>query len=117
MLAERKKRIKRSIPKGDAGMIYAKLIYAAKQVLENIQCLSPIIGSAFPEIKRLIEMCELSPLYDPTNSCEIDKCIEEKLRADSEFYYKCKNNMQSTKKDLCWENEKKAPMDAMQMIL
>ena len=73
---------------------------------ENIQSMTPIIGSNFPEIKRIIEQYKIGLTCNPDNIQEINKCVE-KMRIDREFYKQCKKNLIQAKKDLCWEKEKK----------
>jgi glycosyltransferase involved in cell wall biosynthesis len=73
---------------------------------ENIQSLTPMIGSDFPEIRRIILKYEIGLLVNPEKIDEIAEAIE-KMRVDKKMYSKFKNNLVEIKKDLCWENERK----------
>jgi glycosyltransferase involved in cell wall biosynthesis len=73
---------------------------------ENIQSMTPVIGSNFPEIKRIIEQYQIGMICNPDDIQEINQCVE-KMRIDKEFYKQCKKNLIQAKKDLCWEKEKK----------
>lgn len=86
------------------------------KLLENIQCLTPIIGSDFPEIRKIVDKYRIGLLCDPTSIEEINRCIEV-MRLDKEFYLQCKKNLLTAKQDLCWENEKKVLIDAMNTYL
>jgi len=73
---------------------------------ENIQSLTPIICSHYPEMKRIVEAYGIGLTCDPDNLEEINACIE-KMRTDKAFYTQCKENLRQAKEDLCWENEKR----------
>ena len=75
------------------------------KLLENIQCLTPVIGSDFPEIRKIINGYGIGLLCDPSDVNKINDCIE-KMRIDKAFYNACKRNLLSAKKELCWEKEK-----------
>ena len=72
---------------------------------ENIQSLTPIITSDFPEMRRLIHHYDIGLTCDTTSIEDINSCIE-KLRTDKQFYIQLKENLKVAKEDLCWENEK-----------
>ena len=73
---------------------------------ENIQSLTPIIGSAFPEVKRLIEQYQIGLTCDPSDMDKMAECVE-KMRTDRDFYTKCKMNLHKAKAELNWEKERK----------
>ena len=73
---------------------------------ESIQAETPIIASAYPEMKHLVDKYHIGLTADPENIDEINMCIE-RFRQDERFYSECKRNLLVAKKELCWENEKK----------
>lgn len=72
---------------------------------ENIQSETPIIASAFPEMKRLIDQYGIGLCCNSDDLEDIFACVE-KMREDKMFYANCKKNMSFAKKELCWEKEK-----------
>ena len=86
------------------------------KLFENIQSLTPIIGSSFPEIEKIINQYQIGLTSDPENIFELNNCIE-KLRIDKVFYEECKNNLMLAKSELCWENEKKILFEAYKGII
>ena len=86
------------------------------KLFENIQSLTPIIGSNFPEITKIVNKYDIGILVNPENVEEIVDAVE-KMRTDKELYYKFKNNLKQAKEDLCWENESKILEEAYAKIL
>ncbi len=82
---------------------------------ESIQSLTPIIASAVPEMKRIIDKYEIGLTCEPGNVEEICRCIE-RLRTDKALYRRCKENLAHAKEDLCWENEKHILIKAFQSM-
>jgi len=82
---------------------------------ESIQSMTPIVASAFPEMKRLIDRYEIGLTCDPADAEAIDACVE-KMRTDSAFYKRCKENLLRAKTELCWDNEKKVLEKAFKEI-
>lgn len=78
---------------------------------ENIQSQTPIIGSDFPEIRRLVQQYGLGLVCDPESTEEICSCVN-KMIADKAFYEECKKNTRISKEELCWEKEKQTLKDA-----
>lgn len=72
---------------------------------ENIQSETPVIGSDFPEISRLILKYDIGLLCDPSKPEEIAQLIA-KMRDDRALYARYKANLKLAKKELCWEREK-----------
>jgi len=72
---------------------------------ENIQSETPVIGSNFPEIRRLIDKYSIGLLCDPSKPEEIAACIKT-LQTDKDLYRQFKENLKVAKEELCWENEK-----------
>jgi len=83
---------------------------------ENIQSETPVIGSAFPEITRLTERYQIGLLCDPDKPEKIAACIQ-KMRDDPVFYARCKENLKTVKRELCWENEKRMLEAAYRALL
>lgn len=83
---------------------------------ENIQSLTPVIVSDFPEVGRLVDQYGIGLRVDPTNVDEISAAIE-RMRTDREFYNVCKENLKQAKEDLCWEKEKAVLKEAYSRIL
>ena len=74
------------------------------KLFENIQALTPVIGSDFPEIKRVIDDYGVGICANPDNADEIASAIMQ-MRNDKDFYNSCKNNLIKAKEKLCWEQE------------
>lgn len=92
-------------------------IYALpNKFFENIQSLTPVIVSDFPELGKLTKKYSIGIKVNPSNVDEIAYAIE-KMRTNKEFYQKCKENLEVAKKELCWENEKKELKEAYKEIL
>lgn len=83
---------------------------------ESIQALTPIVASAFPEMKAIIDKYKIGLTCNPDNIEEINSCVE-RMRTDHAFYNQCKNNLKIAKKELCWENEKHVLEDAFRGLL
>lgn len=83
---------------------------------ENIQSMTPIIGSNFPEIRRIVKQYKIGLTCNPDDIQEINQCIE-KMRTDKKFYMQLKNNLLFAKQDLCWENEKKVLVKEYKKLL
>lgn len=96
----------------DVGMIMIENICKSyylclpNKLFENIQSLTPVITSNFPELKKITENYQIGISVDPNNIVKIATSIT-KMKEDKEFYYQCKSNMISAKNELCWDNEKK----------
>ncbi len=106
----------------DAGMIILKNACAnhynslPNKLFENIQSLTPIIGSNFPEISRIVNQYGIGLLCDPNDLAAMNACVE-KMRTDQAFYRACKTNLIQAKNDLCWEKEKERLADAYKTYL
>ncbi|NLN48821.1 MAG: glycosyltransferase family 4 protein [Clostridiales bacterium] len=83
---------------------------------ENIQSLTPVICSAFPEVSRIVNHYDIGLLVDPENTDEIARAIM-KLQNDNELYKRLKDNLKQAKEDLCWENEQEVLKNAYSKIL
>ena len=82
---------------------------------ENIQSLTPIIGSDFPEVKKLIDQYQIGLTCDPSDMEAMEVCIET-MRTDHDFYARCKENLQKAKADLNWEKERKVLENAYKAL-
>ena len=83
---------------------------------ENIHSGTPIIGSDFPEIRRLVNQYNLGLLCDPEKTDEICACVN-KMLTDTEFYNMCKQSALEAKEVLCWEKEKVVLKNAYSRII
>lgn len=86
------------------------------KLFENIQSLTPVIVSNFPELGRLTDKYGIGLKVNPSNINEIADAIE-KMRTNKQFYHKCKENLVVAKNELCWENEKRGLKEAYEKIL
>jgi glycosyltransferase involved in cell wall biosynthesis len=75
------------------------------KLFENIQSETPIIGSNFPEISRIITDYNIGLCCDPNNPDEIAKALD-KIRKDKRLYADFKRNAKKAKSQLNWETEK-----------
>ncbi len=73
---------------------------------ENIQALTPMVCSNFPEFTRLIDKYRIGLYVDPENIDEIASAIT-RMQEDELLYSQYKNNIVKAKDELCWENEMK----------
>ena len=83
---------------------------------ENIQALTPIIGSNFPEIKKIIKQYDIGICVNPERADEIIDAIE-KMRRDRQMYIRFKKNLELAKKELCWEKESRILEEAYLILL
>lgn len=83
---------------------------------ENIQSLTPVICSDFPEVSKIVNDYDIGLLVNPDNIDEIVASIEQ-MRTNSEVYSRFKSNLIQAKKELCWENESKVLEKAYAKIL
>lgn len=86
------------------------------KMFENIQSLTPVIASDFPEIGKLIREYGIGIAVNPENVDEIMSAIL-RLKTDRSFYDKCKQNLAKAKEELCWEVEKKVLADAFIQLI
>lgn len=83
---------------------------------QNVQAHTPIIGSDFPEIKRMMEKYNIG-LVCRGDSPEALREAIIRLKDDRRLYNSFKENLKMASKELCWENEKKVLIDAYKEIL
>ncbi len=77
------------------------------KLFECIQSGVPVVGSALPEIERIVEGYKVGTVAKPDDSESIVLAIKELLKSKS-AYDEFKSNVEKAKKTLCWENEKAA---------
>lgn len=106
----------------DLGMVlvqnFSKSYYLSlpNKLFENIQSETPVIGSNFPEISKIIQAYQIGMVCIPDDIVKINECVE-KMRKDMSFYSKCKNNVKDIKEELCWEKEEKIIIKLYKSIL
>ena len=83
---------------------------------ENIQSLTPVICSNFPEVRRLVKEYGIGLTCDPADIQDINAQIE-RMRTDKELYESCKRNLLKAKEELCWEREKEKLVSAYKQML
>lgn len=86
------------------------------KLFENIQAETPVIGSNFPEIGRVINNYKIGLCCDSGNVDEMAFVINE-MRNNQKLYSLFKQNLKKAKKDLNWENEKEVLINAYNNIL
>ncbi len=106
----------------DVGMVVLKNVcmnhfYSLpNKFFENIQSLTPVIASDFPEIGRIVSQYDIGLLCDPDDMDAMAGCIE-RMRTDAELYGRFKENLRRAKDELCWENERAKLVDAYREIM
>lgn len=85
------------------------------KLFENIQSLTPVICSDFPEMRRIIKKYNIGLTCDPQDISEIARCILL-LKEDKKLYEKLEENLKLAKKELCWEEEKKILQEALKKL-
>lgn len=86
------------------------------KLFESIQSETPVIGSDFPELERVVNQYGIGLLCDPESTAEICACVE-KMHINRAFYEQCKKNTLAAKENLCWEKEKKVLTAVFQSYL
>ena len=83
---------------------------------ENIQSLTPLIVSDFPDIGKIIDEYDIGLKVDPENEEDIISAIL-RMRDDTEMYAHFKANLVRAKEELCWENERMPLYNAYKEII
>ena len=83
---------------------------------ENIQSLTPVICSNFPEVSRLVNEYEIGLTCDPSDPIDVNEQVE-KMRTDKAFYHSCKQKLAKAKEELCWEREKEKLISAYRQMV
>lgn len=82
---------------------------------ENIQALTPMICSDFPELKKLIDKYEIGFLCNSNDEKQIANLINL-LKSDRTIIENFKKNLLLAKDELNWENERELLIDALKHI-
>ena len=85
------------------------------KLFENIQSLTPIIGSNFPEIENIIEGYQIGLCCEPSDPIQISKAIGL-MKSDKTKYAYYKTNLLKAKEELCWENQKNTLVESFSQI-
>ena len=86
------------------------------KLFESIQSLTPLITSNYPDLKRIVEGCDVGLTVDSSSEEDIVNAIF-RLMNDKELYARFKANLRRAKDELCWEKEKKALYDAYRELI
>ena len=86
------------------------------KLFENIQSLTPVIVSDFPDLRKIVNDYGIGLACDPLNIDSICATVSE-MKDNRELYAKFKNNLVHAKEELCWENEKKRLKEAYKDLL
>lgn len=86
------------------------------KIFENIQSMTPIIASDFPEIRNIVEGYKIGICCDASDEISISNSIS-KLKNDKQFYSTLKENLIKAKRELCWENERISLFNEYKKIL
>lgn len=112
----------RYVGAADVGMVLVPAVsksyyyMSPNKFFENIQAQTPIICSAFPEVKKIIDRYEIGLTVDPENVEAINQAVE-RLRLDEKLYAQMKENLIQAKEVLCWENEREILKAAYQRVI
>ena len=87
------------------------------KLFESIQALTPLIcNETLVECKKVIDKYDIGLTCDIENTDEVNSCIN-RLIEDKNLYNSFKENLKIAKKDLCFEKEKQALVNAYKSIL
>jgi len=86
------------------------------KLFEAIQSETPVLGSDFPEIARIINKYKIGVVVDPENVEQIINVIKMMIK-DKELYNEFKINLKYVKNELCWEKEQRILKEAYARIL
>ena len=106
----------------DVGMVMiqdvSKSYYLSlpNKLFENIQALTPVIASDFPEIGRVVNEYGIGVLCNPADLDSINNAVK-KMMADTVVYKQMKADLLRAKNELCWEQERKRLSQAYKLYL
>lgn len=86
------------------------------KLFENIQSLTPVIASDFPEISKIVKKYDIGICVNPLKEGQVVTAIE-KMQNDSTYLRKVRENVQKAKLELNWENERGVLVEQYQKIL
>ncbi|TAK56777.1 glycosyltransferase [Patescibacteria group bacterium] len=95
----------------DAGMVIVRAdtesnyLMLPNKFFENVQSLTPVIASDFPEIGSLVRKYDIGLLVDPDDVSQVGEAID-RLRSDPALRSRLRKNLDIAKAELCWEKEK-----------
>ena len=95
----------------DAGMVMLTatcenhILALPNKFFENVQSLTPVIASDFPEIGALVRKYDIGVLVDPEDVSQVGDAID-RLRSDAALRSRLRENLETAKADLCWEKER-----------
>lgn len=72
---------------------------------ESVQAEVPMVVSDLPEMRRLVDQYQIGLCCKPNDVDDLCRCIE-KMRNDTAFYARCRENLKVAKQELCWEKER-----------
>lgn len=75
------------------------------KLFENIQSLTPIIVSNFPDMSELVNKYRIGIAVNPSSVEEIELALR-KIKDDVSCYSQFKSNLRIAREELCWEVEK-----------
>ena len=75
------------------------------KLFENIQSLTPVIVSDFPDLRRIVMGHQIGLTCNPMDVRSVFSAVT-KMRDDKELYKSFKASLVLAKEELCWENEK-----------
>ena len=82
------------------------------KLMENIQSLTPVIGSDFPEIGGIIKKYHIGEVIRPDDVNALVRVIND-MKSNSEKYACYKANLRVAKEELCWEKEQEKLKNAI----
>jgi glycosyltransferase involved in cell wall biosynthesis len=94
----------------DVGVILSEAVSLSyylslpNKLFENIQSLTPVIGSDYPELSEIIGGYDIGLTVDPTDSALLASAFD-RIRTDTGLRERFTVNLTAAKEDLCWERE------------
>ena len=86
------------------------------KLFENIQACTPVIGSHYPEIRRIIQGYGVGLTVDPTEPKQIAMAID-RVRTDHQLRQELNERLLEAKAQLCWEKERSVLSEAYMALL
>ena len=86
------------------------------KLFENIQSLTPLITSDYPDLKSILEGYGVGLAVNSSSAETIAEAVI-RMRDDRELYARFKANLVKAKEELCWENEKTPLYEAYKEII
>jgi len=86
------------------------------KLFENIQALTPIISSNFPEMSKIVNSYKIGICINPKNTAELSEAIKQ-VKDNPTLYKEFKHNLTMAKIELCWEQEKNVLIDAYNKLI